>query len=260
MSPSVVERLHVLRREDPHSASAAPPPAQRAGAVQQVDDVAAAEVEVGLLRGHVVAEGVSQAGPLQGGRDGEPGWGEREGVMQSRAEQRRAKCGSGREGCALPRPRLQTDERTSGRGCGGGPRGGTPGSSFCKGWGTGYMREGAPGGGTAEALWGGSPSPQRCCGFGSSPPADWASRRTRPRCCIARRPPAPGSAPPCRRSCNTRKRRSGTGAKRDTMKWYCSVLHVPTHGVILLIRHWRGVWHGKRVVRSIPQDAGCFSV
>lgn len=87
MSPSVVERLHVLRREDPHSASAAPPPAQRAGAVQQVDDVAAAEVEVGLLRGHVVAEGVSQAGPLQGGRQGDKGVMRGCHAEQSRAEQ-----------------------------------------------------------------------------------------------------------------------------------------------------------------------------
>lgn len=206
MSPSVVERLHVLRREDPHSASAAPPPAQRAGAVQQVDDVAAAEAEVGLLRGHVVAEGVSQAGPLQGGREGDKG------VMRGcHAEQSRAKCRSVREVCALPRPRLQTDGRTSGRGSGGEPRGGTPGSSFCKGWGTGYMRAGAAGGGTAEGLWGGSPSPRRCCGFGSSPPAGWASRRTRPRCCTARHPPAPGSAPPCRRSCNARKREWSRG-------------------------------------------------
>lgn len=86
MSPSVVERLHVLRREDPHSASAAPPPAQRAGAVQQVDDVAAAEVEVGLLRGRIVAEGMSQTGPLQKRerqrRGGE--WGRAGGVTQSR--------------------------------------------------------------------------------------------------------------------------------------------------------------------------------
>lgn len=79
MSPSVVERLHVLWWKDPHSASTAPPPAQRAGAVKQVDDVAAAKVEVGLLCGHIVAQGVSQAGPLQGGRDADRG--EKEGCQ-----------------------------------------------------------------------------------------------------------------------------------------------------------------------------------
>lgn len=83
MSPSVVERLHVLWWEDSHSASTAPPPAQRAGAVEQVDDVAAAKVEVGFLCGQVVAEGVSQAGPLQGGRDADRG--RKRGVNQSRA-------------------------------------------------------------------------------------------------------------------------------------------------------------------------------
>lgn len=82
MSPSVVERLHILWWEDAHSASTAPPPAQRAGAVKQVDDVAAAKVEVGLLCGHVVAEGVSQTGPLRGGRDADTGERDR-GVKQS---------------------------------------------------------------------------------------------------------------------------------------------------------------------------------
>lgn len=82
----MVERLHVLWREDPHSASTAPPPAQRAGAVEQVDDVAAAEVEVGLLCRHIVAEGVSQTGPLQGGRDAaQAGEKEREREVSSRA-------------------------------------------------------------------------------------------------------------------------------------------------------------------------------
>lgn len=57
---SVVQRLHVFRWKDPHSASAATPPAQGARAVQQVDDVTAQEVEVGGVRGGVVAEGVSQ--------------------------------------------------------------------------------------------------------------------------------------------------------------------------------------------------------
>lgn len=147
MSPSVIERLHVLRWEDPHSASTAPPPAQRAGAVKQVDNVAAAKVQVGLLCGHVVAEGVSQTGPLHGGRDTVRG--ETEGCQ---AEQRRAECQLGLTRCALPRPRRQTDERKSGRGNGGGLRVGTPGSSFCKGWGTGYMQVGVAGGGTAAGL------------------------------------------------------------------------------------------------------------
>lgn len=147
MSPSVVERLHVLWWEDPHSASTAPPPAQRAGAVKQVDDVAAAKVEVGLLCGHIVAEGVSQASSLQGGRDADRGEKER-----CQAEQGGVECHRGVTRCALPRLQLQTGERKSGRGNGGGPRGGTPGSSFCKGWGTGYMQAGAAGGGTAEGL------------------------------------------------------------------------------------------------------------
>lgn len=57
---SVVQRLHVFRWKDPHPASAATPPAQGARAVQQVDDITAQEVEVGGVRGGVVAEGVSQ--------------------------------------------------------------------------------------------------------------------------------------------------------------------------------------------------------
>lgn len=57
---SVVQRLDVFWWEDPDPASTAPPPAQGARAVQQVDDVSAHEVEVGALRGGVVAEGVSQ--------------------------------------------------------------------------------------------------------------------------------------------------------------------------------------------------------
>lgn len=57
---SVVQRLHVFWRKDPYAASTAPSPGQRARAVQQVDDVTTQEVEVGGLRGSVVAEGVSQ--------------------------------------------------------------------------------------------------------------------------------------------------------------------------------------------------------
>ena len=58
---SVIQRLHVFRRKDSYSAPAAPPPGQRAGAVQQVDDVTTQEVQVGGVRGGVVTEGVSQA-------------------------------------------------------------------------------------------------------------------------------------------------------------------------------------------------------
>lgn len=65
---SVVQRLDAFWREDSHSASTAPPPAQRARAVQQVDDVTAAEVQMGILRGRVVAEGVSQTSSLRGDR------------------------------------------------------------------------------------------------------------------------------------------------------------------------------------------------
>lgn len=42
---------------------------------------------MGLLRGHVVAEGVSQAGPLQGGREGDKGVKRGCHTEQSRAEQ-----------------------------------------------------------------------------------------------------------------------------------------------------------------------------
>lgn len=61
---SVVKRLDACRREDPHPTSAAPPPAQGARAVQQVDDVPAQEVQVGGVRGGVVTEGLSQPGFL----------------------------------------------------------------------------------------------------------------------------------------------------------------------------------------------------
>lgn len=66
MGGSVEQRLDTLWGEDSHPASAAAPPGQSAGAVQQVDDVTAQEVEPGALRGGVVAEGVSQAAPLGG--------------------------------------------------------------------------------------------------------------------------------------------------------------------------------------------------
>lgn len=62
---SVVQWLDQFWREDSHSASTAPPPGQRAGAVQQVDDVAPQEVEVSGVWGRVVAEGVSQTTFLQ---------------------------------------------------------------------------------------------------------------------------------------------------------------------------------------------------
>lgn len=58
---SVVQRLDVFWRKDSHSAPTAPPPGQRARAVQQVDDVTTQEVEVGGVRGGVVTEGVGQA-------------------------------------------------------------------------------------------------------------------------------------------------------------------------------------------------------
>lgn len=58
---SEVQQLDVLRREVAYSASTAPPPGQRTRAVQQVDDVAALEVEVGGLTGGVVTERLSQA-------------------------------------------------------------------------------------------------------------------------------------------------------------------------------------------------------
>lgn len=61
---SVVKRLDARRRKDPHSTATAPPPAQGARAVQQVDDVPAQEVQVGGVRGGVVTEGVSQVGFL----------------------------------------------------------------------------------------------------------------------------------------------------------------------------------------------------
>lgn len=61
---SVVKRLDARRRKDPHPTSTAPPPAQGAGAVQQVDDVPAQEVQVGRVRRGVVTEGVSQVGFL----------------------------------------------------------------------------------------------------------------------------------------------------------------------------------------------------
>ena len=61
---SLVKRPDARRRKDPHPTPTAPPPAQGARAVQQVDDVTAQEVQMGGVRGGVVAEGVSQAGFL----------------------------------------------------------------------------------------------------------------------------------------------------------------------------------------------------
>lgn len=58
---SVVQRLDVVWRKDSDSSMTAPSPAQRTGAVQQVDDVTTQEVEVGGLSWGVVTEGVSQA-------------------------------------------------------------------------------------------------------------------------------------------------------------------------------------------------------
>ncbi|CAB1436269.1 unnamed protein product [Pleuronectes platessa] len=56
---SVVQQLDVLRWKDADSASAASRPGRRAGALQQVNDVATQEVEVPGLTGGVVTEGVS---------------------------------------------------------------------------------------------------------------------------------------------------------------------------------------------------------
>lgn len=170
-------------------------------------------------------------------------------IERCQAKRRRAECHMGLTRCTLPRQRRQTDGRKSGHGSGGGLTGGTPGSSFCRGWGTGYMRAGAAGGGTAVGLWGGSPSPRRCCGFGSSPPAGWASRRTRPRCCTARHPPAPGSAPPCRRSCSARRPEWSRGCGWNGTACYELL---PMVGVLLKSgsdrvsrakRGWRGQLH-----------------
>lgn len=61
---SVVQRLDIFRWEDAYSASTAPSPGQRVRAVQQINDVAAQEVEVSGLRGGVVTQGMSQAGFL----------------------------------------------------------------------------------------------------------------------------------------------------------------------------------------------------
>lgn len=115
----------------------------------------------------------------------------------------------------LPPQQPQTDGTTicqhvRGR-CKGGLRGGTPESSFCKGWDMGCIRACTGGGAMGEGLWGRSLSPRRCCGFCSSPPIGWGSRRTRPRCSTAHLPPAPGSAPPCRHSCNIRSERGVEG-------------------------------------------------
>lgn len=60
----MVQRLDIFRWEDPHSASTAPSPGQRTRAVEQIDDVAPLEVEVGSLGGGVVTEGMSQTGFL----------------------------------------------------------------------------------------------------------------------------------------------------------------------------------------------------
>lgn len=66
---SVVKHLDVFRWKDSHSAAAAPSPAQRIGAVQQVDDVTAQEVEMGGFRRSVVTQCVSQARFLHRDRD-----------------------------------------------------------------------------------------------------------------------------------------------------------------------------------------------
>lgn len=65
---SVVKGLDARRWKDPHSTPAAPPPAQGARAVQQVDDVPAQEVQVGGVVGGVVTERMGQAGFLHTGR------------------------------------------------------------------------------------------------------------------------------------------------------------------------------------------------
>ena len=200
---SVVQRLDQFWREDSHSASAAPPPGQRARAVQQVDDVAPQEVEVSGVWGGVVAEGMSQAAFLQKNRA--EAWHQTNRCAFNELFVK--SCGA--SGLVIP----PADEgRTPSLGeSRGGLRGGTPGSCFCKGWDKGYVPAGRAGEGTREGLWGRSLSPPRCCEFCRSPPTGWGSRTTLPRCSTDRPPPALWNAPPCRRSCKSKRCENSDG-------------------------------------------------
>lgn len=62
---SVVEGLNILWWEDTHSASAAPPPGQMTGAVQQLDDVASLEMETGAVGRTVVTQSMGHTRLLQ---------------------------------------------------------------------------------------------------------------------------------------------------------------------------------------------------
>lgn len=194
---SVVQWLDQFWREDSHSASTAPPPGQRAGAVQQVDDVAPQEVEVSGVWGRVVAEGVSQTAFLQKNR--------------AEAWRQTNRCAFnelfmksyGASGLVIP-PADVGGTLFLGESRGG-LRGGTPASCFCMGWGKGYVPAGKAGEGTREGLWGRSLSQRRCCEFCRSPPTGWGSRTTLPRCSTDRPLPALWNAPPCHRSCKIKR-------------------------------------------------------
>lgn len=79
----------------------------------------------------------------------------------------------------------------------GGLCGGIPGSSFCRDWDKGYIQTAPVAEATRGGPWGRPLCPRRCCEFCRSPPNDWGSRKTPPRCSTGRPPPTPGNVPPC---------------------------------------------------------------
>lgn len=75
-SLAVMNGLDVFRREEAHVSVATSPPAQRVGAVEQLDDVAAEEAQLGGMVRREVVEGVAVMGTLQrvGGKRGVNGY------------------------------------------------------------------------------------------------------------------------------------------------------------------------------------------
>lgn len=223
---SVVQRLDVFRWENSHTATTAPSPTTRARAVQQVYDVTTAEVEVGCLWGSVVTKGVSETSFLDGGRA--ETWHQTKWFVS----QRKHKTFAGTSWFVIPPQLPQADvwstllpdergERGESRG---GLRGGTPESSFYKGWGKGCVQAAAAGAGVREDLSGRPLSPRRCCEFCKSLPTGWGSKMTHPRCSTARHLPTPGNAPPCLRSCKIRVR--GEGVDGGVHTPLCSCMSV----------------------------------
>lgn len=66
-SLALVDGLDVLRREVAHVSVATAPPARGVGAVEELDDVAAEEAQLGGMVRSEVVESVGVVGALQGG-------------------------------------------------------------------------------------------------------------------------------------------------------------------------------------------------